>query len=58
MSTWMKKKVKPKSSAVSSANNLLLCNYSPSFDHFKGANQKKKKKKKKLLELKESLNEK
>ena len=49
MSTWMKKKVKPKSSTVSSANNLLLCNYSPSFDHFKGANQKKKKKKKKKI---------
>ena len=55
MSPWMRKKVKPKGSAPSSADHLLLCNYSPSFDHLRALITEKRKS---LLELKESLNEK
>ena len=45
-----KKKVKPKSSAVS--DHLLLCNHSPSFENFSVLTKENKKL---LLELKESL---
>ena len=30
-------------SATSSADHLILCNYAPSFDHFKGTNHGKQK---------------
>ena len=50
ISQLTKKKVKPKSSAVS--NHLLLCNHSPSFESF---SRLTKENRKFVLELKESL---
>ena len=50
ISLLTKKKVKPKGSAANS--HLLLCNHSPSFEHFSVLTKENKKF---LLELKESL---
>ena len=50
MSPLIRKKVKPKGSAVS--DHLLLCNHSPSFENFSVLTKENKKF---LLELKESL---
>ena len=47
---WLRRKVKPKGSAVS--DHLSLCNHSPSFENFSVLTKENKKS---LLELKERL---